>query len=278
MCAIKTSYPQVIDLERYPFSDLSTPRGQALVDRCRRDLAETNVCVLPGFVPRAAIDDMAMLAEKLMAQAHYRVHDWNCYISRHDEPSLPDDHPRRRFFDDKSKIVAFDLLDEDALLRELYFADYLAPAFAAILGYERLYQSECPFQALNILGFDAGDSSPWHFDNENEFTVTLQLQSAESGGRFEIVPNIRSAADENYAGVQKILDGCRDDVHSYALQAGSLTIFRGRDSLHRVTTVTGARRRLVGVMCYERTRGVATSAEMNATIFGSRVAALVGLQ
>ena len=149
--------------------------------------------------------------------------------------------------------------------------------FAAILGHDRLYHNECPFQALNILAFDEGDSSPWHFDNENEFTVTLQLQAAEAGGRFEIVPNIRSDNDENYAGVQSVLDGHREGVRSFSLEPGTLTIFRGRDSLHRVAKVEGARRRLVGVMLFEQVPGVTCSDEMNAVVYGPRVAALAGV-
>lgn len=270
-------YQRLIDLQRFPVAELTTERGRVFIDKCRRELAETNVCVLPGFVPRAAVAEMAAEAEEMMTHAHYRVHDWNCYISRQDDPSYPDDHPRRRFFDDKSKIIAFDLFGEDSMLRHLYYADRLAPVLSAILGYDRLYHNECPFQALNILGFNDGDSSPWHFDNENEFTVTLQLQAAEVGGQFEIVPNIRSVDDENYVGVQRVLDGYRDGVRSFSLEPGTLTIFRGRDSLHRVAKVEGARRRLVGVMIFEQVPGVTCSAEMNAVVYGPRVAALAGV-
>ena len=278
MLASEMSPDRLVDLERYPMTRLSTREGRAFVDQCRHELAETNVCVLPEFLPADVVAPMAAQADAMTGEhSHYRVHDWNCYISRKDDPSYPVDHPRRRFFDDRSKIIPFDLFGAESPLRHLYFADYMASGVAAILGYPRLYHSDCPYQALGILGFDEGDSSCWHFDVENEFTVTLQLQTAEDGGRFEIVPNIRTAKDENYSGVQRVLDGDRERVRSYALEAGTLTVFRGRDSMHRVTKVAGSRRRLVGVMCFEQTPGVVTSAEMNATIYGPRVAALFGL-
>ena len=265
----------LFNLDRYPIDRLATASGNSFIDKCRRELAETNVCVLPEFVPGGTIARMAAEAEAMMGHAHYRVHDWNCYISRDHDPSFPDDHPRSRFFDDRSKIVAFDLFGPDSRLRHFYYADCLTPLLAAILGYERLYHSACPFQALNILGFDATDSSPWHFDQENEFTVTLQLQTAETGGRFEIVPNLRSEDHENYPGVQQILDGSQERVRSHALEAGTLTVFRGRDSLHRVTPVEGDTRRLVAVMVFEQQPGISYSAEMNAIVYGKRVAALV---
>lgn len=268
---------KLIDFDRYPFADLDSAKGQAFVKQCRGELAETNVCVLPGFVHAEALAEMAAEADAMVQRhGYYRVHDWNCYISREIDPSLPIDHPRRRFFDDRSKIISFDLFGEDSSLRRLYFSNYISPGFAAILGYEKLYPSDCPFQALTILGFDEGDSSCWHFDTENEFTVTLQLQTPEAGGLFEIVPNIRSRDDENYTGVQSVLDGDQERVRSYPPEAGTLTIFRGRDSLHRVTKVRGKLRRLVGVMCFEEHRGVTTSDEMNATIYGPRVATLLG--
>lgn len=277
MSANTTPSHQLVNLQRYPIDNLNTSKGRSFVESCRRDLADTNVCVLPEFVPAKVIAKMAAEAEEMMPQAHYRVHDWNCYISREDDRSFPDDHPRRRFFADKSKIIAFDLFGPDSTLRHFYYTESLAPALAAILGYEKLFHNDCPFQALTTLGFDEADSSCWHFDKENEFTITIQMQNAERGGQFEIVPDVRSQLDENYSGVQRVLDGDRDGVRSYSLDAGTLTIFRGRDSLHRVTKIEGTRRRLVGVMCFEQRPGVISSAEMNATIFGSRVAALVGL-
>lgn len=78
-----------------------------------------------------------------------------------------------------------------------------------------------------------------------------RLLDPEAGGQFEIVPDVRSADDENYERVGRILDGERQGVHSFSLEPGSLTIFCGHDSLHRVTRVAGA---------------------MNATIYGPRVA------
>ena len=40
----------------------------------------------------------------------------------------------------------------------------------------------------------------------------------------------------------------------FDIEPGSLVIFRGLDSLHRVTPVEGTRRRLAAVMCFEQYR------------------------
>ena len=58
----------------------------------------------------------------------------------------------------------------------------------------------------------------------------------------------------------------------FDIEPGSLVIFRGLDSLHRVTPVEGTRRRLAAVMCFEQSPGVTGNSTMNATTYGQRVA------
>ena len=61
---------------------------------------------------------------------------------------------------------------------------------------------------------------PWHFDG-NDFTVSILVQQAEQGGDFEYVPNIRTSDDENFEGVNKILNGhvAHTAVRNLVLQA-----------------------------------------------------------
>ena len=65
------------------------------------------------------------------------------------------------------------------------------------------------------------------------------LRAAESGGAFEYVPNIRSSDDENYDAVREVLDGTYGGV-----QALDLQLFRGGNTLHRVTAPSGPTGRL----------------------------------
>ena len=145
---------------------------------------------------------------------------------------------------------------------------------AKVLGYPRLHPNADPYQALNVIVYEPGEQSDWHFDPDNDFTVTLLLQEAEKGGGFSLVPDIRSAADENYDGVARVLAGDETGVVTVARPPGSLVVFRGHDSLHRVATVGGARNRLVVVMCYEDRPGVVGDPAVNAAIYGPRVARL----
>ena len=51
---------------------------------------------------------------------------------------------------------------------------------------------------------EEGNGFPWHFDTNN-FTVTLAIQNAETGGAFEYAPRIREG-DENFAEVSRVLE------------------------------------------------------------------------
>jgi hypothetical protein len=70
---------------------------------------------------------------------------------------------------------------------------------------------------------EAGNGFPWHFDTNN-YTVTLAIQNAESGGEFEYSPGLRSATDENYAGVERVLDGDPSLIRTLVLEPGSTDI------------------------------------------------------
>ena len=67
---------------------------------------------------------------------------------------------------------------------------------------------------------------------------------------FEYVPSLRNSNDECHSGVKKVLDGERSRVKRLALNAGDLQLFLGRFSLHRVTTNTGNRDRLLLIMSF----------------------------
>jgi hypothetical protein len=57
-----------------------------------------------------------------------------------------------------------------------------------------------------------------------------------------------------------------------AREPGSLCIFRGCNSLHRVSPVSGGTLRIMGVLVYETEPGVVGYPEVNETVYGPRVA------
>lgn len=269
-----SSATDLIDHARYPIDDMSHPAVQALVERCKADLGERAVCVVDGFLDGAALARMASEAAAMAPHGYQRPGLRTCYVWSEPEPGWPEDHPRTRMLRHMTRILAYDQIRERMAIDRLYRWEPMRDLLAAILGKDKLYLNDCPYQALNLLAFEEGDESSWHFDPENEFTVTLLLQSAESGGDFQIAPKIRSDNDPAYDEIQKVLDGTSDRVIDVDRAAGSLVIFYGRNSLHRVSPVHGLTPRLVAVMCYEQQTGVTGSPELNAAIYGPRMAAL----
>ena len=140
---------------------------------------------------------------------------------------------------------------------------------SGVVGVPKLYPNEDPLQPTNILAYGPGDNSAWHFDSTNAFTMTLMLQAADRGGDFEIVPNTRSDTDQQYGAVAKVVHGDRSNVETVPREAGALVIFRGCNSLHRVTTVEGEKDRLMSVFVYENEPGIIGDPEVNKTVYGT---------
>jgi hypothetical protein len=130
-----------------------------------------------------------------------------------------------------------------------YESDELTAFVGAALGREVLYRLADELGALNVMYYAEAGGHGWHFDGADA-VATLMLQPAVGGGRFEYVPMLRSADNENLAGVRKLLQGDRSGMRSMSGAAGTLALFRGHNSPHRVTTVTGPRPRIVAVLSY----------------------------
>ena len=267
----------LIEHARYPLAEPDSAMTTALIAQCRTDLAEQAVCVVDGFLTPESLAVLAAEAEGLAPEAHHRQSKRNCYIGVADDPALGLDHPRRHFMVTTLGVVADDFIPVGSGLRALYIWPAFQSFLAAIMGYPILYPNEDRFQALNVIVYGPGEQSDWHFDPDNDCTVTLLLQEAEQGGGFSIAPDIRSHHDENYPGVKQVLDGDKSGAAHLERPTGSLVVFRGHDSLHRVATIEGERLRLVCVMCYEDRPGIVGGPKINAAIYGPRAAAIEGL-
>ncbi len=263
----------LVDLERYPVHDLDSSRGRALLADCHSQIAMTGGANLPGFVSPGAADSLT--AETLSMEPHGRRQNFsrNIYFTD-DDPSLPTGDPRRRFWTIRSIQLADDQIPGTALIRQLYEWPVLTEFIAAVMGKRQLYRMADPFQALNLIYLSDGGQSGWHYDR-NEFTVTLLLQEPESGGDFEFAPNIRTNDDENYDDVRRVVDGVYDHVQRFERNAGTLTLFRGEHSLHRVVPVVGNRQRITAILCYDEEPDCVAPDDVNVRIYGERVRPII---
>jgi hypothetical protein len=256
-----------LDLDRYPLHDLASEPVRVLVRECRAQLAATGSCVLPGFLRPNAISAMAAEAVALVPLAHRTPNSTStAYLDAPDE-SLPEGHPRRRLQATSVGAVAYDLIPQESLTRRLYEWDGLIQFLELALGAERLYRYADPLGALNVAVMEADEELLWHFD-QTDFVVSLLLQACAKGGVFEYVPHIRSAEEPNYDRVWRLLDGAREGVIELDMTPGTLALFQGRWSIHRVTRVEGTEPRLIALLGYDTKPGTLSSDRLKLRRYG----------
>ena len=222
--------------------------------------------MLKGFVPADRIAALVAEADRVSPAAHRSYNRTNVYFTT-DDPALPSGHPKRRFFDRSNAFVPADNFGTDSILRAIYQWPAFAPFIQAALQEDRFHPYADPLADVIVNVVKQGGGFPWHFGTNN-YTVTLAIQNGEAGGLFEYAPGLRSASDENYDGVAAVLDGRSDGVKSLALEPGDLQIFKGRYALHRVSPVTGARPRYVGIFSFVEEPGMVAKPERCKQLYG----------
>lgn len=259
----------LVDLDRYPVGDLTGAVARSVIEKARAQLAATGAAELPGFVNAGGVAVLAQDAESLAPRAHHSGGEGTAYLEFPDF-DLPQDHPRLRFAPYAVGAVGYDVIPRSSPLRLLYEWDPLLGLIAAILDRGPLYRYGDPFGALNLAVMAEGDELQWHFD-QTDFVVSLAIQSAQGGGDFEVVPRIRDAHDERYPAVTGVLEGERSKVVTLPMTPGTLLIFEGRHSLHRVSPVEGSALRHVGLLAYDTMPGTMGSDLLRMDRYGRTV-------
>lgn len=250
MSASRIDPSGLIDLERYPVTALQSERAREVVSAARADLSSRGVAILPNFVRPDALARMTREVEVDLVYAH-REDVWGTpYLELPDE-AFPDGHPRRTSVHSITWVVAYDVVPDDSSIRALYEWESLKAFVGKVLGKRRLYRYADPLGALNLTCMVTDDVQGWHYD-ATDFVVSLAIQSSESGGDFECVPNSRTDDDERYDEIRDVLSGkARERVEVVPMTPGTLMIFHGRNSIHRVAPVEGGVPRYVALFAYD---------------------------
>ncbi len=244
----------LLDLDRYSLHDLASVSGRMLIETCRRDLAERGMFSLEGFLRPHAVARCVTEIRPLIdgaAFTHRRRH--NIYF-KDDIAGLAPDHPALRRFETVNHTICADQMPNNLICR-LYEWPPLIDFLAAVMDKQRLHPMTDPLARVNVMAYRAGEALNWHFDR-SEFTTTLLLQSPAAGGEFQYRSDLRSEDDPNYAGVECLLAGEDDAVRTLPLEPGTLNVFKGKNTAHRVTPVVGDRERIIAVLSYYERPGV----------------------
>lgn len=251
----------IIDQNRYPIDQAEYQK------LCQREFNEQGVLVLPGFLTTDAVEKIATEGKQSLHLAYYTVNDHNVYLKAPD-PAFDKAHPRNRLVSSSKGCITTDQIPVQSPLHTLYNNITFKAFLCAVLNESELHEYADPLSSINLHYAARGQELGWHFDNSS-FAITLLIQKPEDGATFEYVKDVRDAdtGDMNYEQAGKILDG-EIPVQTLTMDAGTLVLFRGRNSMHRVSPTQGNTERMLAVLAYNTEAGVALSESARMTFYG----------
>lgn len=261
------SIHSVVDTARYPLQQPGSAAYDSAVSSARGQLAADGCTVLPGFVRAELLDDLSRQCASVTPLAYYDVEVVNVYNTAPDS-SLPQRHPVNTRMERGNAFVARDQIPAQFMVSRLCTSPEFQQFIAACFGLPQVFELADPLAGLCLNVLTEGKSHPWHFDT-NDFAISTLTQAPLSGGSFEYCPGIRSAQTENFGDVEAVLAGTGEHlVHRLDLRPGDLQLFRGRYSLHRVTSVGGPRERHSAIFAYSAQPGVVGTVSRTKQLFG----------
>ena len=251
----------IVDLDRFPLG--SDDFGA----RSRSSLDENGVLVLENFIRPRALSAMQKEGRSAADQAFYCSQSHSVYLTPTD-PDRDAAHPANRQVVSSKGCICDDVVAPNSPLRILYNDPMFRGFVKRATGETGLHPYADPLSSINIHYANRGQELGWHFDNSS-FAITLLIEKPDAGGRFEYVKDLRNAdeGDMNYDGVQAVLDGTRKP-QVLSMDPGTLVLFRGRDSIHRVSPNESDRTRMLAVLAYNAEPGVSLSESARMTFYG----------
>lgn len=256
---------KLINLDRYPLNHPESEAWLELVHDCKARLEKDGLFNLPEFVrPDTLLEAVDELKPVLANDAFVHARRHNIYF----KPSidgLPASHPALLEKETSNRTICADQMGQ-SLVIQLYEWEPFATFLAAVMDKPNLFVMDDPLARVNVMGYSEDQALNWHFDR-SEFTTTLLLQSPDAGGEFEYSKDLRSETDPNYDGVADLLEGRLEPIRM-PLSPGTLNIFKGKNTAHRVTPVRGEQERIIAVFSYYERPGVVFSEEERIGFYG----------
>lgn len=254
-------FEDIVDLKKHPITQSSYN------SQCRVTLDSEGVLVLEDFIRPDALEQMHEEGLAEQDKAYFCAQSHSVYLTP-DNPDFPDDHPANRKVISSKGCICDDLVGPTSPLRVLYDDPHFRDFVAETTGQTELHPYADKLSSINVHYANRGQELGWHFDNSS-FAITLLIQKPDAGSRFEYVKGLRDAdaGEMNYEGVDALLRG---DVEPQVLsmEPGTLVLFRGRNSIHRVTPNESDKTRMLAVLAYNAEPGVQLSENARMTFYG----------
>lgn len=263
--AAEPAMNDILDLDRYPLDKPDSAAWQGMVDKAKAGLARDGLFNLVGLMRPSALADVLDHVRGPLVTASFNHSRWHNIYFKDTVEGLADDDPALTKVETANHTLCHDQLRGTAL-DLLYNWQPFMGFLAAVMDQPKLYVMDDPLSGVNVLEYRDGEALNWHFDR-SIFTTTLLLQAPEAGGVFEYAKDLRSDDDPNHVGIADLLQG-RMTPAQMPQDAGTLNVFLGRNTAHRVSRVAGHPSRIVAVLAHYDSPGVAFSAAEQMGFYG----------
>jgi len=250
-----------VNLETCPLDSID------FANQCRQKLSEEGVLLIPQFLQSEALKQTIKEAEAQTHLAYFTKKTHNVYLSEPDA-SLPETHVFNRQVKSSKGCITTDQIQKESGLHIIYNNFIFKKFIAHVVRENAIYPYADTLSGINIHYASEGEELGWHFDNSS-FAITLLLQAPKEGGLFQYVRDLRNSNSEdmNFNGVKTVLND-EVPVKTLNMEEGTLVLFRGLNSMHRVTPTIGNKTRILVVLAYNNKPGVSLSETARMTFFG----------
>ena len=250
-----------VNLETCPLDSID------FANQCRQKLSEEGVLLIPQFLQSEALKQTIKEAEAQTHLAYFTKKTHNVYLSK-PNASLPETHVFNRQVKSSKGCITTDQIQKESGLHIIYNNLIFKKFIAHVVRENAIYPYADSLSGINIHYASEGEELGWHFDNSS-FAITLLLQAPKEGGLFQYVRDLRNSNSEdmNFNGVESVLND-EVPVKTLNMEEGTLVLFRGLNSMHRVTPTIGNKTRILVVLAYNNKPGVSLSETARMTFFG----------
>ncbi len=256
----------LIDLETYPLDKPESEAYSALVQRCRSELANGGMFNLSGFLKPEAIRKAIAEVTPVLDSDSFEHHRRHNIFFRDEVEGISADHPAMQEFDSINHAICADQIEGSIVTRVYEYIPFLR-FLADAMEKQNLYLMDDPLARVNVMATRNGEALNWHFD-QSEYTTTIMLQASQEGGELEYCSEIRSPENPNFEGIVRLVKGDSSENKIVTLTPGTLNVFRGVNTPHRVTTVGGSRDRIMTIYSFYEQPDVNFSDEMRIGFYG----------
>jgi len=251
----------IIDMRRHPVN------VKSYAMRCRSKLQKKHILILKKILTKEALVKLQREAHALHDKAFYCSRNHNVLLTEKNT-RLNDNHPCNIEVISDKGCVPHDLIPNDSCLKTIYNSEIFQSFVQSVLSLDTIYPYADNLSSINYNYYQENQQLGWHFDNAS-FAISLMIQSPNSGGNFQYVPDVRNV-EKKIVHVQLIDSILKNKypVEELQIDEGTIVLFFGRNYLHRVTPVTSRKQRILATLNYNLEKNIELSENAKLTFFG----------